>query len=1088
VLACARCGATPPPGSRFCNGCGATFGSEPGTTPPTREPRAYTPKHLADRILASRSALEGERKQVTVLFADVKGSMELTEAIDPEEWHAILDRFFAVLADGVHRFEGTVNQYTGDGIMALFGAPLTHEDHAQRACFASLALQGALRELAREVKRQHGLDLATRIGLNSGEVVVGRIGDDLRMDYTAQGHTVGLAQRMEALAAGGSIYLSEHTAALASGYFSLEDLGEFRVKGASEPLRVFELTGTGALRTRFDRSRARGLSKFVGRAAEMSSLEAALAQALTGQGQVVGVVADAGTGKSRLCFEFAESCRAKGIAVRVTSAVAHGKAVPLLPVLEFYRGAFGITERDDARTARQKIAGGVVQGDESLVASLPLLFEFLGVPDPEKPVALEPGPERQRALLAVLKRLALARSRREPAVLLFEDLHWIDEATGVFLENLVDAADASRTLLVVNFRPEYRADWMRRSYYQQLALAPLDGSAFAEMLGETLGIDLSLRDLTGRIHERSGGNPFFAEEIVQTLIESGALTGTSGTYRLTRDLAALEIPATVQLVLAARIDRLGEREKGVLQTASVIGREFSESLLRRVASIEANALAESLRTLVQAEFLHEIALYPEAEYAFKHPLTQEVALGSQLRERRARVHEAVAKALVEIHTGSLDEHAALVAHHFEAAGDAAEAARWHERAGGWLEGRDPHAERHHWERLLDLVGVEPESPEQARAALRASCRLLDLGAFLGLEFESGEALHQRGRALAARLDEPDLEAGLVSSFARLANFSGHPLSVEAVEEALRIGSRVGDPRYFAELIFVAANSLLSAGRGAAGLAAIDAALASGKVSVGTPVALARLLSARAFALGRLGRQADARASLDRAVELLSDQHALLALLSVEGLRTGLLTRQGFPEGSLERMARFAARADEAGANLWRVLVREDLARAHLFAGQPAAALEAIETGIAIAKETRASVGSLNYFEVLRARALLASGEVAASRELIERLLELPDRRPHFQVQLRLTLAEVLIVSDAAGERERIESSLAEAAASAEGTGELDLMALVPINRAQLARALGDRAGWERELREALRVYTAIGATGWAERIRQELAS
>jgi len=281
---CASCGGELPPAAKFCGQCGTQVAAAV-PSPAERSPRSYTPRHLAGKILASRSALEGERKQVTVLFADVKGSMELAESVDPEEWHAILDRFFAVLADGVHRFEGTVNQYTGDGIMALFGAPLSHEDHAQRACYAALALQGALRELAREVKRQHGLELATRIGLNSGEVVVGRIGDDLRMDYTAQGHTVGLAQRMEALASGGSIYLSERTAALASGYFALEDLGEFRVKGVSEPLRVFELTGVGALRTRFDRSRARGLSKFVGRTAEMSALEAALAQALAGHGR-----------------------------------------------------------------------------------------------------------------------------------------------------------------------------------------------------------------------------------------------------------------------------------------------------------------------------------------------------------------------------------------------------------------------------------------------------------------------------------------------------------------------------------------------------------------------------------------------------------------------------------------------------------------------------------------------------------------------------------------------------------------------------------------------------------------------------------
>ncbi len=305
AAACAACGTELRPGARFCDACGAATAtpSAPAAAP-ERTPASYTPKHLADRILQSRSAIEGERKQVTVLFADVKGSMELASQLDPEQWHAILERFFAILTEGVHRFEGTVNQYTGDGIMALFGAPIAHEDHAQRACFAALHLLEAVRGHARDVKREHGLEFAVRIGLHSGDVVVGKIGDDLRMDYTAQGQSVGLAQRMESLAEPNTCFASGATAALAKGYFAFEDLGEFKVKGFAEPMPVFVLRGIGAVRTRFDASRARGLSLFVGRDDDMRTLETALARARDGHGQVVGVMAEAGTGKSRLCFEF----------------------------------------------------------------------------------------------------------------------------------------------------------------------------------------------------------------------------------------------------------------------------------------------------------------------------------------------------------------------------------------------------------------------------------------------------------------------------------------------------------------------------------------------------------------------------------------------------------------------------------------------------------------------------------------------------------------------------------------------------------------------------------------------------------------
>src|SRR5436309_5369047 len=350
----------------------------------------------ASPVTRSRAALEGERKHVTVLFADVKGSMDLAEQVDPEAWHRILDRFFQLLADGVHRFEGTVNQYTGDGIMALFGAPIALEDHAARACWAALHLGEGLRRYADELRIAQALNFSVRMGLNSGEVVVGRIGDDLRMDYTAIGHTVGLAQRMEQLADPGRVYLTEHTGALVAGYFRLRDLGAFDVRGVRERVGVYELEGTGALRTRLDLSRARGFSRFVGRADEMAALEAALARALEGDGHVVGVVADAGVGKSRLCFEFLERCRARGIVTYRASGVAYGKSVPLLPVLELQRDYYGITAADSAAIAREKIAGRLLLLDRAFDDVLPVVFDFLGVGDPEPPApAIEPE-ARQR--------------------------------------------------------------------------------------------------------------------------------------------------------------------------------------------------------------------------------------------------------------------------------------------------------------------------------------------------------------------------------------------------------------------------------------------------------------------------------------------------------------------------------------------------------------------------------------------------------------------------------------------------------------------------------------------------------------------
>jgi class 3 adenylate cyclase len=678
--------------------------------PSERAPLAYTPKHLADKILSSKSALEGERKQVSVLFADVKSSMELAGRLDPEVWHGILERFFEILTEGVHRFEGTVNQYTGDGIMALFGAPIAHEDHAHRACYAALHLAQALKDYADALRVEHGLNFAVRMGINSGEVVVGKIGDDLRMDYTAQGHTVGLAQRMETLADSGRAMLAETTIDIVHGYFALRDLGAMNVKGVEEPVRVAELEGLGRMRTRLDRSRARGLSKFVGRDEEMERLETALRRSLAGDGQVVGVMAEAGSGKSRLCFEFLERCRAREITIRTATGVPHGRAVPLQPILEFYREVFGATDDDTEPQVRQKIAGSLAQIAPDELPSLPLLYDFMRVPDPAQP-APDLGPEeRLREMIALLRRITAARSRREPAVLVFEDMHWVDPDTEKIIDALVDAAAQTRTLVLLNFRPEYAVKWMGRTHYQQIALRPLDATASALLLEDWLGNDPSLERFVELVCRSTGGNPFFMEEVVQAQIESGALVGSRGSFRLEQPIEGVAVPASVKSLLAARIDRLDETSKDLLQTAAVIGDEVPQIVLQRVSGLEHEALLGSVRGLVQSEFLYEAVLYPESEYAFKHPLTREVAYDSLLSDRRRTLHAGVAKAIEALAGDAAEQRAALLAHHWEEAGEKLQAARWQARTATRLR-MNAGESLFHWRKVTELLAEEADAPE-----------------------------------------------------------------------------------------------------------------------------------------------------------------------------------------------------------------------------------------------------------------------------------------------------------------------------------------------------------------------------------------
>jgi class 3 adenylate cyclase len=674
-LVCPRCAALNPRGQKFCDSCGASLAVSIGT--PAREARAYTPRHLVEKVLTTRSALEGERKHVSVLFADLVDSMRLAEGLDAEDWHRILDRVFEILTEGVHRFEGTVNQFTGDGVMALFGAPVAHEDHARRACHAALAAMDELRTYASTL-RARGLELAVRMGLNSGEVVVGKIGDDLRMDYTAQGHCVGLAARMEQLADPGTVLLTEHTARLVEGFFALTDLGMRAMKGVSAPVRVFELRGIGPLRTRLDASGLRGLSRLIGREADLAWLDGILSRSIESNGQVVGVVGDAGVGKSRLCLEFVTRCRARGVAVYEVHCPAHGATVPWLAIRDLLRSYFALPSGEEVEAIRRSVGQQLLALDGGFGDAIPLVLEVLGVSDPAAPdYSLQSLTTR---LASFLRRFVRLRSANEPVVLLLDDAHWIDRASDELVREIAASVRDTRTLLLANFRPEYRPAWIGGAHYHQLALSPLGAEASRELLQDLLGSDSSLDELSERIRERTEGNPFFTEEVVQALAAAGSLIGERGAYRLTASVDTLALPATVQALLAARIDRLGEQAKHLLQVAAVVGKQFDGPLLAEVSGLDDRDLGAALGALQEEEFLHLIGPAPRPEYAFKHPLVRDVAYWSQLGERRTRLHAAVAAALEKLRADRLGEYASLIAHHWEASGKRFEAARWKRRA------------------------------------------------------------------------------------------------------------------------------------------------------------------------------------------------------------------------------------------------------------------------------------------------------------------------------------------------------------------------------------------------------------------------
>ena len=565
-------------------GASGTSGAQP--------PLAYTPPYLAEKILTSRSVLEGERKQVTVLFADLKGSMELLADRDPEEARQLLDPVLERMMAAVHRYEGTVNQVMGDGIMALFGAPLAHEDHTVRACYAALAMQTAVKQYAAEVQRSHGVPVPIRVGLHAGEVVVRAIGSDLHMDYTAVGQTTHLTARMEQMALPGSILLTQAVLRLAEGYVQVTPLGPIPVKGVAAPVDVFELVDTSGIRRRLQATAARGLTRFVGRDTEFAALVQALERAGAGHGQVVAVVGEAGVGKSRLVYEGVHSHHMQGWRVLESTSVSYGKATPYFPVLDLLRRYAHLDERDDPRTIRAKVTGQLLTLDETLQDAIPPLLALLdALPDDSPFLALDPLQRRQRTL-AALKRVLLRESQVQPVLVVFEDLHWIDTETQALLDNLVESLPTAHFLLLVNYRPEYQHGWGSKTFYTQVRLDPLPPASAEAFLAGLLGDAPSLAPLLPLLLARTAGNPFLLEESVRTLVETAALVGTPGAYRLAAPRQNMPVPATVQAVLAARIDRLAPEEKGLLQTAAVLGTDVPFGLLRAIAVVPEAALAQ----------------------------------------------------------------------------------------------------------------------------------------------------------------------------------------------------------------------------------------------------------------------------------------------------------------------------------------------------------------------------------------------------------------------------------------------------------------------------------------------------------------
>ena len=828
ALVCRSCGTGLPPNSKFCNECGA-----PVTAHDTH----------------------AEYKQVTVLFADVVHSMDIAAAVGAERWREIMADLADRCAAVVQRYGSKVAQWTGDGIMAVFGAPAALEDHAIRACLAALDLQQEAKRLAADVGKRDGLELWLRVGLNSGEVIAGGIGSG-QFGYAAVGRQVGMAQRMEAVAPPGGVMLSSSTARLVEGAASLGECELVRIKGAQEPVPAHRLLGLG------DGHHATGRveSNLVGRQGEMTAAEGLLGRAIDGHGAVVGVVGSPGIGKSRLVREVTAMAAARGVEVFTAFCESHASDIPFHVVAQLLRTATGIRGLDNA-VARAGVRAQFPDADPEDVL---LLEDLLGIADHEVAVAKIDPDARRRRLTALVNAASLAR--KAPAVYVVEDLHWIDEVSGSLLADFVAAVPQTHSLVLITYRPEYRGALSHTPDGQSIALAPLSDSETATLLLQLLGSDRSVGGVATTVTERASGNPFFVEEMVRDLAERGVLTGARGNYVCHADHADAAVPATLQAAIAARVDRLVLAAKRTLHAAAVIGLRFGAEEL---ALLHGEA---EMGELIAAELVDQVRFTPRAEYAFRHPLIRTVAYETQLKSDRVELHGRLATAIQQRHPDALDENAALIAEHLEAADDLSAAFGWHMRAGGWAQSRDIRAARISWERARTVADRLP-TDDPARAPMRIAPRtLLCMNTVRVAGAIADTGFDELSDLCSAAGDTVSLAIGMAGQMTALVFHNRYGEAARLASDCSLLLESFPDPALTLTILTFASSAMWQAGQAAEGLRLAERVidLAEGDPTrgslgpVGSPLAMAILMRGCCrYALGL----PDWREDLDQAIAM-----------------------------------------------------------------------------------------------------------------------------------------------------------------------------------------------------------------------------
>ena len=1087
-VVCPDCETVLPSASRFCFNCGKDL-----TKSTLRDhidplhPQEYTPKHLAEKILSSRAASEGERKTVTILFADVANSTALFEYLDPEAVHKIMNGCFRILMDQIHRFEGTVNQFQGDCIMALFGAPIAHENHAQRACQAALAIQKALPPYRQKLKDRYEIDLNMRIGLNSGPVVVGAIGDDLRMDYTAQGDTANLAARMEALAEPGTIYATENTFKLAEGLFRFEYLGQHTVKGKTMPVGVYMPIASSSSRTRFDVNAERGLTPLMGRQSDLEYVQKAFQLSNESFGQAVSIISEAGMGKSRLLYEFRKSITNEDVFFLEGKCLSFSRTVAYHPIIDIIKSLFHIDEGQTDEQISDKLVAGLNALEIDSSHSLPYLLELLAVKDSGIDMAMTIPEVRREWINAALISMVIALAQQKPLILAIEDLHWVDSASRETISHLLESIQAERILLLLTYRPEFVPDWGTRSNLCQMILGRLSKDNSLSMACHLFETQAVGSDIARQILEKTEGVPFYIEEFVRS-IKDFILARNHGEGVRQTSADTLRIPSTIQDIIMARVDILPEAARQIIKTGSVIEREFSHALISAAAGLEPENLVAGLAALKKADLIYQRGVGPEAAYVFNHALTMEVVYASLLSSQKRQIHCEVGRSIETLHPDGLNEYSAALARHFSEAGLFKEAAIYAKaaakramRSGAYLD-----AIAHQQSQVHALEQLPANEVDRQR--------IIDARTVLANYYLSLDLYSEAKEAVAPIVDiavELDYQKGLPGIYVALGSYyywvdQSSALALEYLQKAVDVAEKTGDIIYLWFGNFFLGTALSTECRFKEAAKCYNASMALSEMGNhlrGLSAAKAAMTAYTCLFTGRVNDACNLSKDALKAAEECADAHT-------KGIAYGAYGAANFFKGDFDRAHRFLSEAVDLciKANHLALMgwVELWLAHIHFYSQRHKMAILFFQRAIATWKNTNQLQQWLPYLRISLERAIIADGGFPATG--FDPMVCRQENKNKMVVGIiDATIADILINMDPAF-IPKAESLVKSAIAADQRNDTKWCLGQDYAIYAEVCRFKKDQGGERDNLCKAVEIFSECGADGWVAFYKSRLGA